>query len=75
MAGAVGTKRESHKAQRKEPESGGLTFLTSHAHVLLCLAGEPEARIRDVVAFVGTTERAVQRIIVDLEEAGCLEKS
>ncbi len=48
------------------------TFLTNHAHVLLCVARDPQARIRDLAERVGITERAVQRIIVDLEEEGYL---
>ena len=48
------------------------TFLTNHAHVLLCLAAEPNARMRDVAARVGVTERAVQRIVADLATAGIL---
>jgi DNA-binding IclR family transcriptional regulator len=48
------------------------TFLTNHSHVLLCIAEEPEARMRDVAERVGITERAVQRIIDDLAEAGYL---
>ncbi len=46
------------------------TFLTNHSHVLICLAGEPTARLRDLADWVGITERAVQRIITDLEDAG-----
>ena len=46
------------------------TFLTNHAHVLLCIAKDPELRMRDVAAAVGVTERAVQRIVAELEEAG-----
>lgn len=48
------------------------TFLTNHAHVLLCVARDPQARIRDLAERVGITERAVQRIIVELEEEGYL---
>ena len=48
------------------------TFLTNHAHVLISLAGDPTLRIRDLAARVGITERAIQRIISDLEEAGYL---
>jgi len=48
------------------------TFLTNHAHVLLCIARDPAARVRDLAAQVGITERAVQRIITELEEAGYL---
>ena len=54
------------------PPSPTWTFLTNHAHVLLAIAQEPSARIRDVAARVGITERAVQRIVADLEEAGYL---
>jgi DNA-binding IclR family transcriptional regulator len=50
------------------------TFLTNHGHVLLCLAHEPELRLRDVAEKVGVTERAVQRIVADLEEAGYLTR-
>jgi DNA-binding MarR family transcriptional regulator len=51
---------------------GGWTFLTNHAHVLFCVAADPEVRIRDVADRVGITERAVQRIIHDLEAEGYL---
>ncbi|MBN1607214.1 MAG: MarR family transcriptional regulator [Polyangiaceae bacterium] len=50
------------------------TFLTNHAHVLLCLSREPEVRMRDIAELVGITERAVQRIIAELEEAGHIER-
>ena len=50
------------------------TFLTNHSHVLVCLAQDPEMRIRDVADRVGITERAVQKIIQDLEEGGVLER-
>ena len=50
------------------------TFLTNHAHVLLCIAADPQARIRDLADRVGITERAVQRIIFDLEESGYLTR-
>jgi DNA-binding transcriptional ArsR family regulator len=46
------------------------TFLTNHAHVLLCLARDPETRMRDVAEQVGITERAVQRIVSELEQGG-----
>ena len=48
----------------------GWTFLSNHAHVLLCIAKEPEVRLREVAHRVGITERAVQRIVADLEEGG-----
>lgn len=51
------------------------TFLTNHAHVLLCVARDPDVRIRDIALAVGITERAAQRIVADLVEAGYLERS
>jgi DNA-binding transcriptional ArsR family regulator len=48
------------------------TFLTNHTHILLCLARDPELRIRDIAEMVGITQRAVQRILVELEEGGAL---
>lgn len=50
------------------------TFLSNHAHVLVCLASDPGARLRDVAAQVGITERAVQKIVSDLESAGVLTR-
>jgi len=45
-------------------------FLTSHAQVLLCLHSDADVRIRDVAQTVGITERAAQRVLTDLVEAG-----
>jgi DNA-binding MarR family transcriptional regulator len=50
------------------------TFLTSHTRVLLCLARDPSVRLRDVAATVDITERAAQRIVRDLEDAGYIER-
>jgi DNA-binding MarR family transcriptional regulator len=55
--------------------TGGWTFLTNHAHVLFCIAQDREVRLRDVAAQVGITERAVQRIVTDLENEGYLAVS
>lgn len=49
------------------------TFLSNHGHVLIYLAQEPEARIRDIAKSVGITERRTQGIIADLEAAGYIE--
>jgi DNA-binding IscR family transcriptional regulator len=58
-----------------EAQGSGWTFLTNHSHVLICLSQEPQLRLRDVAERVGITERAVQRIIADLEGAGILTRS
>jgi len=50
------------------------TFLTNHAQVLLCIANDSHIRLRDVAETVGITERAAQRIVADLAEAGFLER-
>lgn len=62
---------------RPEADAGAArhwTFLSNHGHVLVCLARDPEARLRDVALAVGITERAVQKIVSDLEEAGVVER-
>jgi len=48
------------------------TFLTNHAHVLLCVAADPDVRLREVAERVGITERATQRIVAELEAEGYL---
>ncbi len=51
------------------------TFLTNHARVLLCLAEDPGLRLREIADRIGITERAVQRIVTDLEEAGIVTRA
>jgi len=55
-------------------DDGTWTFLTNHSHVLICLARDPQLRLRDLAEQVGITERAVQGIVKDLEAAGCLTR-
>ena len=50
------------------------TFLTNHGRVLLTLAEDPDARLRDIATQVGITERAAQMIVSDLEAEGYLTK-
>jgi predicted ArsR family transcriptional regulator len=50
----------------------GWTFVTNHARVLAAIADNPNIRIRDIAAHCRLTERAVQRIISDLEQDGYL---
>lgn len=50
------------------------TLLTNHGHVMVFLARNPEARLRDLATEVGITERAAQRIVNDLVEEGYLLK-
>ena len=52
--------------------SGNWTFFTNHAHVLFSISQNPDIRLREVAMRVGITERAAQRIVAELEEAGYL---
>jgi MarR family len=55
--------------------SGSWTLLTGHGHVLVEIARNPLARIRDVAAAAGITERTAQAIVTDLEAAGYLTRA
>jgi len=52
---------------------GDWTFFSNHGHVFFCLARDGAARLRDVAADVGLTERAVQKIVKDLQQDGYVE--
>ena len=60
--------REDEQAQKH------WTFLSNHGHVLIFLAHDPEARVRDIAQAVGITERSAQGILADLEDSGYLTK-
>lgn len=53
----------------------GWTFLTNHAHVLLCIARDQGVRLRDIADHVGITERAAQGIVSDLVEGGYVTRT
>jgi len=50
------------------------TLLTNHGRVLLLIAQDPDARIRDLADSAGITERTAQTIVTDLEHAGYISK-
>jgi DNA-binding IclR family transcriptional regulator len=58
----------------KDNGEPGWTFLSNHTHVLVCLAGEDDPTVRDIAQRVGITERAVLRIVAELEEGSVLER-
>ena len=60
-------------SSNREQNKSNWTFLTNHAHVLLCLVNSPSMRMRDIANEVGITERAVQRIIADLRDEGYID--
>jgi hypothetical protein len=63
-----------HPSRDASASDVGWTFLSNHGHVLVCLARNPDMRLRDVAQAVGITERAVQKIIGDLETGGVLTR-
>jgi DNA-binding MarR family transcriptional regulator len=50
-------------------------FVTNYAHVLVCIAADPLARLRDIAETVGVTERTAAQLVTDLERAGYLTKT
>lgn len=66
---------DRHDAATVDGASRHWTFLSNHAHVLVCLATDPDARLRDVAVKVGITERAVLKIVSDLEHGGVIARA
>ena len=58
--------KRGERGEPGEPAKPRWTFLTNHGHVLVCIAGDPGIRGRDIAARVGITERAAQAIVADL---------
>lgn len=56
-------------------ESAGWHFLTNHAHVLLCISEDPDITVRELAQNIGITERAVMRIIGELDDAGVIDRT
>ena len=50
------------------------SFLSNHGHVLICVARDPDIRVREIALAVGITERAVHRILGELEEVGVISR-
>lgn len=51
------------------------TFLTNHAHVLICVANAKDATLHEIAEQVGITERATHRIVDELVREGALERT
>ena len=79
MAASANRKRTSRPTRTTASVAGdegpAWTFLSNHAHVLICLAEDPQLPLRDVAQRVGITERSVQRIVSELEAGGYLVRS
>jgi len=57
-----------------DPSTPPWTFLSNHGHILVCVARDPNIRVREIAQAVGITERAVQRILGELEAAGVISR-
>ncbi len=58
-----------------EQRGGRWTLLTGHGHVLVEIARNPQARIRDITPIVGLTDRTVQAIVADLAAEGYISRA
>jgi predicted DNA-binding transcriptional regulator len=67
------TRERATRAAGRSP-AAPWTFLTNHAHVLVCLVHDPDATVEGVAREVGITERSARRIVLDLEAAGYLSR-
>jgi DNA-binding HxlR family transcriptional regulator len=67
-------KKNPKKIPAPPAEAPGFTYLTNHTHALVALDASPDMRVRDLADSIGITERAVQRILADLEAVGVLER-
>jgi len=67
-------RRVGEKAAVGQESGSKWTFLTNHSHVLVALHGNPDLVLREVAVQVGITERAVQRIVQDLEQDGFIQR-
>ena len=65
------TDRASARQHRTRTE---WTLLSNHGYVLLCIADDPDTRLRDIADRVGITERAVFGIVEDLERGGIIQR-
>lgn len=70
--GAEGVKPLPTAAHGNPQPAGPWTFLSNHTHVLVCLTREPDQTLKEVAARIGITERAVQRLVAELEAAEVL---
>ena len=68
-------RRPATSERAKNPVNTSWTFLTNHAHVLLCIAQDPVVRLAEIAKMVGIGERSVHSIVCDLVDAGYVVRS
>jgi predicted transcriptional regulator len=68
--------KKSAKETKGQPtNTSSWTFMTNHTHILVCLVRDPIMTVRNLALAVGITERSVQRILTELENAGVVARS
>jgi hypothetical protein len=73
-SGELATTADARRASSGRERASEWTFLTKHAHVLICLEDDPKCRIRALAVRIGMSPRAVLRILDDLERAKCITR-
>ena len=63
------------RIERMVSQQSSWNFFTNHAHVLISLQAHPDLPLRRVALAIGITERAVQRIVAELEEGNYLKRT
>ena len=68
---SVSSTKKGHRSLRAAPD---FAFLTNHGKTLLVIANDPRIRMRDIAALLQITERATQRIVAELADAGYIDR-
>lgn len=71
----MGRSQRSDTATRLVEDERRWSLLTAHAHVLLCIAQDPDTRVREIAASVGISERGAHQIVADLVGAGYVRRA
>ena len=61
-------------SQSDDQIASAWSFISNHGHVLVCIGRNSNVRVRDIAQAVGITERAVLRILGELEEVGVIAR-
>lgn len=63
------------RVRARDEDQRRWSLLTTHAHVLLCIARNPDTRVREIAEVVGISERGAHQIVADLVDAGYVRRA
>ena len=63
------------EASTRRDDERQWSLLTTHAQVLLCIARNPDTRVREIAESVGISERGAHQIVADLVGAGYVRRA